>query len=114
MFFSAGSVGVNVLLHIVVGVENDLDNAVLVHPLDKILAQTGILLTGSAQQGESVILFSLRVQAALGQASTHSPQPMQRRASRWGRKFTGVRASTDFFLQAFTQAPQLTQRSGSN
>lgn len=49
--------GSNVLLHIVVGVENDLDNAVLVHPFDEILAQAGILLTRSAQQSESIILF---------------------------------------------------------
>ena len=48
------------------------------------------------------------------QASTHSPHPIHRRASLCGRKLTGFSASTDFFLQALIQAPQLTQRSGSN
>ena len=36
MLFSAGSIGVDVLLHIVVGIENDFDNTVFVHPLDEI------------------------------------------------------------------------------
>ena len=81
MLFATGSIGINVLFHIVVGVENDLDNAVLVHLFDEILTQTRILLASSTHQCESVIFLSLRVHAALGQASTHSPQPIHRRTS---------------------------------
>ena len=57
VFLAAGGVGVDVCLHIVVGVQNDPDDAVLVGPLDEILAQAGILLAGSAQKGQTVVFL---------------------------------------------------------
>ena len=57
VFLAAGSVGIDVLLYIIVGIQNDPDNAVLVCPFDKVLAHPGILLAGSAQQGEPVVFL---------------------------------------------------------
>ena len=57
VFLTTRSVGIDVLAHIVVSIQNDLDDAFLVCPLDEVLAHAGILLAGSAQQGQAVILL---------------------------------------------------------
>ena len=45
------------VLHIVIGVQNDLDDAFFICPLDKVLTHPGILLPGSAQERQPVIFL---------------------------------------------------------
>ncbi len=55
MLLSTWSVRINIFFYIVVSVENDFDNAVFIHPLNKVLTQTGIPFPCSPEKGQAII-----------------------------------------------------------
>ena len=57
VFFAAWCVGVNVFLHIVIGVEDDFYDALLISPLDNVDTHSGIFSAGSPQQGKPVVFL---------------------------------------------------------
>ena len=57
VFLAAGRIFVDIVRYVLISVEDDFDDAVCIHPLDKVLAKTRIFLAGSAQQGQTVIFL---------------------------------------------------------